>query len=158
MADRPQDTAPPGTAKPKSKPSVLKTAYLVLYNFVSAILWSTVLGRTLLVATLHGYGRVFLGVGEFAKWTQTLALLEVAHAALGEWGVLFLSCFMRLVTREKRRKGGEQEYEEVGRSGRRWEMEEEGLGKGSSSCYKIHSNNQGKGRPAQDTFQRKMGD
>lgn len=25
------------------------------------------------------------GVGQFAKWTQTVALLEVVHALFGEW-------------------------------------------------------------------------
>ncbi len=38
---------------------------------------------------LVGFGRVYGGAGEFAKWTQTVALLEVVHAALGTY---FSSC------------------------------------------------------------------
>ena len=30
-----------------------------------------------------GFGRVYPAVGYFAKWTQTVALLEVVHAATG---------------------------------------------------------------------------
>jgi very-long-chain (3R)-3-hydroxyacyl-CoA dehydratase len=76
------------------KSSPVKTGYLVLYNAVSTILWATILGRVLLVASVHGTKYVFPAVGEFAKWTQTLALLEVVHAAVGEfWSLLFsLSC------------------------------------------------------------------
>jgi very-long-chain (3R)-3-hydroxyacyl-CoA dehydratase len=38
----------------------------------------------LILVPLMGFGKVYLGVGHFAKWTQTLALLEVVHALLGE--------------------------------------------------------------------------
>ena len=80
MADRPQD----GKTRSRSKEaSAAKTNYLILYNFVSAVLWSSVLGRVLLVSGLHGYPYTYLAVGQFAKWTQTLAVLEVLHAALG---------------------------------------------------------------------------
>ncbi|THY54954.1 PTPLA-domain-containing protein [Aureobasidium pullulans] len=79
MADRPQQPARPA-AERKSSP--LKTGYLVLYNAISTILWGTILGRVLLIAGVHGTRYVFPGVGEFAKWTQTLALLEVVHAAV----------------------------------------------------------------------------
>ncbi|KAK2627345.1 hypothetical protein QTJ16_003311 [Diplocarpon rosae] len=70
--------------KPGPKPlrsSSLKKQYLILYNFVSAFLWLTVLGRVLLLIPLVGFGRVYPGVGRFTKWTQSLALLEVVHAA-----------------------------------------------------------------------------
>ncbi|PVH86779.1 PTPLA-domain-containing protein [Cadophora sp. DSE1049] len=60
-----------------------KTQYLILYNFVNAVLWLTVLGRVVLLVPLVGFGRVYPGVGRFCKWTQTLALLEVVHAAVG---------------------------------------------------------------------------
>ena len=62
-----------------------KTQYLILYNFVSAVLWTVVLGRVLLLVPLVGFGRVYAGVGQFTKWTQTLALLEVVHAAVGTY-------------------------------------------------------------------------
>lgn len=61
----------------------MKTAYLVLYNFVSAVCWLTVLGRTAFLAPLRGYERVFLGVNTFLTWTQTAMGLEVLHALLG---------------------------------------------------------------------------
>ena len=60
-----------------------KTQYLILYNFVCAVLWTVVLGRVLLLVPLVGFGRVYAGVGHFTKWTQTLALLEVVHSAVG---------------------------------------------------------------------------
>ena len=72
--------------KPSPKPlqsSSLKTQYLILYNFVSALLWLVVLGRVVLLIPLVGFGRVYPGAGRFTKWTQTLALLEVVHSATG---------------------------------------------------------------------------
>ncbi|KAI9667353.1 MAG: hypothetical protein M1821_000168 [Bathelium mastoideum] len=80
MADTSQPT--PHRASP-SEISSLKTQYLILYNFASAVLWFTVLGRTALLVPLVGYANIYGGVGEFTKWTQTLALLEIVHSALG---------------------------------------------------------------------------
>ncbi|KAK4696516.1 hypothetical protein P7C71_g1413, partial [Lecanoromycetidae sp. Uapishka_2] len=60
-----------------------QTQYLVAYNLISAILWSAILARVLLLIPLVGFENVYGGVGEFAKWTQTLALLEVVHSTLG---------------------------------------------------------------------------
>ncbi|RDW88727.1 very-long-chain (3R)-3-hydroxyacyl-CoA dehydratase [Coleophoma cylindrospora] len=60
-----------------------KTQYLIIYNFASAVLWTAVLGRVLLLVPLVGFGRAYQGVGVFTKWTQTMALLEVVHAATG---------------------------------------------------------------------------
>jgi very-long-chain (3R)-3-hydroxyacyl-CoA dehydratase len=74
--------------KPGPKPlqsSSLRTQYLILYNFVSMVLWLVVLGRVVLLVPLVGFGRVYPGVGNFAKWTQTLALLEVVHSAVGKF-------------------------------------------------------------------------
>ena len=62
----------------------LQTQYLILYNFVSAILWLAILGRVILLVPLVGFKNVYGGVGAFAKWTQTLAVLEVVHSASGE--------------------------------------------------------------------------
>ena len=73
--------------KPGPKPlqsSSVKTQYLILYNFVSAILWLVVLGRAVLLVPLVGFGRVYPGVGQFTKWTQTMAVLEVVHSVTGE--------------------------------------------------------------------------
>lgn len=69
-----------------------KRAYLVAYNGISAILWSVVVYRT--VATLadngldKGPALVYPAVGEWTKWTQTLAALEVVHSLLGMRGAL----------------------------------------------------------------------
>lgn len=80
---------PTGEKKPGPKPlqsSSPRKQYLILYNFVSAILWTVVLGRVLLLVPFVGFGNVYGGVGRFAKFTQTLALLEVVHAATGKLG------------------------------------------------------------------------
>ena len=61
----------------------LQTQYLIVYNLVCAVLWTVVLGRVIILVPLVGYGNVHGGVGEFTKWTQTLALLEVVHSTLG---------------------------------------------------------------------------
>lgn len=61
----------------------LQSQYLVGYNLVSALLWTAVLGRVILLIPLVGFGDVHGGVGEFTKWTQTLAVLEVVHSTLG---------------------------------------------------------------------------
>ena len=81
MADtsRPMPARPP----PSSEPSPLKTRYLTLYNLLSAVLWLTVFGRTVLLVPLVGYPNIYGGVGEFVKWTQTLAVMEILHSALG---------------------------------------------------------------------------
>ena len=77
-------TSPNGvrTVKPLQS-SNPKTQYLIIYNFISCILWLIVLGRVLFLIPLVGFGRVYSGVGQFTKWTQTLALLEVVHALFG---------------------------------------------------------------------------
>jgi len=63
----------------------LKNQYLISYNLVCALLWFAILARVLILIPLVGFENVYGGVGEFAKWTQTLALLEVVHSALGDF-------------------------------------------------------------------------
>ncbi|ESZ98355.1 hypothetical protein SBOR_1233 [Sclerotinia borealis F-4128] len=82
----PQDAQESSLKKRGPKPlqsSNRKTQYLILYNFVSAILWLVVLGRVTLLVPLVGFGQLYPSVGQFIKWTQTMALLEVVHAATG---------------------------------------------------------------------------
>jgi len=79
---------PSSSAKRKPGPKPLQSSspkiqYLILYNFISALLWLVIFGRVLLLVPLVGFGRVYNGVGRFAKWTQTIAILEVVHAATG---------------------------------------------------------------------------
>ena len=61
----------------------LQTQYLVYYNLACAVLWFAILGRLILLVPLVGFANVYGGIGGFTKWTQTLALLEVGHSALG---------------------------------------------------------------------------
>jgi len=88
--DRPNDSQPPPPPKEQNDqqpikvvPPTYRTLYLILYNFVSALLWSVILGRILLITTLFGYRSVHSGVADFTRWTQTLAALEILHAAVG---------------------------------------------------------------------------
>lgn len=66
-----------------SRKRPVKTQYLILYNFISAILWLAVFGRVVLLLPILGHRSVYGGVGEFVKWTQTVAVLEVLHSASG---------------------------------------------------------------------------
>lgn len=61
----------------------LTNQYLILYNLSCAVLWLAVFGRVILLIPLVGTQHVYGGVGDFAKWTQTVAILEVLHSALG---------------------------------------------------------------------------
>ncbi|KAI0874689.1 tyrosine phosphatase-like protein [Hypoxylon argillaceum] len=70
-------------AKPARKPSPVKNGYLVLYNAVSAMLWMTVLGRVVGINVIRGPQFAYPVVGEFCKWTQTLAGMEVLHSLFG---------------------------------------------------------------------------
>ena len=60
-----------------------KKAYLILYNTVSAIAWATVLGRVALVFFWKGAFFVPLVVDNFARITQTCAIMEILHALTG---------------------------------------------------------------------------
>jgi very-long-chain (3R)-3-hydroxyacyl-CoA dehydratase len=74
--------------RPKSTASTLTTNYLLAYNALSLLLWTTLLGRAILLIPvllshhkLHGlYDALF---SPLLKYTQTLALLEILHALLG---------------------------------------------------------------------------
>lgn len=67
----------------KKQASTANKAYLIFYNFVSAVQWSVVLGRTVLLLGLYGPEYVYPNAGQYTKWTQTLAGLEVLHSLLG---------------------------------------------------------------------------
>lgn len=71
------------TPAPKRQPSVLNKSYLIIYNSLSAVAWSVVLGRTIALLALHGPRFVYLSVGEWTKWTQTMAVMEIVHSLLG---------------------------------------------------------------------------
>lgn len=82
-SQKPNDEPAPSEEQPKIVDPTYRSLYLIFYNFVSAILWSAVLGRVLLIWMIHGTPYVYDGVGSFTKWTQTLAGLEVLHSVLG---------------------------------------------------------------------------
>ncbi|OCK74535.1 PTPLA-domain-containing protein [Lepidopterella palustris CBS 459.81] len=63
--------------------SSLKTTYLLSYNFVSAILWLTILGRVVLLSVAGGAEEVYKSTEMFARLTQTVAVLEVMHSLFG---------------------------------------------------------------------------
>jgi very-long-chain (3R)-3-hydroxyacyl-CoA dehydratase len=75
--------APPAKSKPSS--SSLVTNYLLAYNGLSFLGWLVVLGRLVLLVPLVGTENVYSGLGDFTKWVQTFAILEVVHAAFGMW-------------------------------------------------------------------------
>jgi len=77
----------------------VKQTYLMFYNFASAILWATILGRVLLITLIHGSANVHAGVGEFTKWTQTMALLEVLHSAFGLVRAPIFTTLMQVASR-----------------------------------------------------------
>ncbi|KAH0443539.1 protein tyrosine phosphatase-like protein [Colletotrichum camelliae] len=86
--------------KPQRRPSSpAKNAYLIFYNFVSAIAWSVVLGRTVALFTMRGPQFVFLGVGDWTRWTQTLAAMEVLHALLGVVRAPVFTTVMQVLSR-----------------------------------------------------------
>ena len=64
--------------------------YLLVYNLVSAIAWAAVLARVILLIPLVGYQNLYGGVGEFVRWVQTGAALEIVHSALGTCANLVL--------------------------------------------------------------------
>ncbi|KAM3506147.1 hypothetical protein MY10362_002533 [Beauveria mimosiformis] len=63
--------------------SPLRTGYLVLYNAVSAAAWSVVLYRTVLTCVNVGFAYTYFEVGEWTRWTQTAACLEILHSLFG---------------------------------------------------------------------------
>ncbi|KAL2263747.1 hypothetical protein VTK26DRAFT_5391 [Humicola hyalothermophila] len=60
-----------------------KKAYLVLYNAASAIAWGVILGRVAVVLSMGGPSFVPLVVDNFARITQTCAVMEILHALTG---------------------------------------------------------------------------
>ncbi|KAK6384516.1 hypothetical protein LTS17_002079 [Exophiala oligosperma] len=80
---------PPGERRPPSRASEpsLTSQYLIVYNALCLVLWSTVtLRAALLIPTLLTFGKLenlFDALFPLLKWTQTIALLEIVHALVG---------------------------------------------------------------------------
>ncbi|KAH6888609.1 tyrosine phosphatase-like protein [Thelonectria olida] len=83
----------------KRQPSVLNKSYLILYNSISAVAWSVVLGRTISLLILHGPKHVYFGAGEWTKWTQTVAVMEILHSVLGVVRAPFFTTAMQVASR-----------------------------------------------------------
>ncbi|KAL7927924.1 hypothetical protein ACQKWADRAFT_318007 [Trichoderma austrokoningii] len=98
-----------------SAASPVKNGYLILYNAASALAWGMVLQGTVTSLVESGPESVYLNVGEFTKWTQTAAAMEILHSLFGVvraplfttlmqvasrfllvWGVLFLYPYLAI--------------------------------------------------------------
>lgn len=84
-AQKPSSNGKQATKPAKPAAKGFKAFYLILYNLVSAALWSVIVVRVLQINAQEGHEKVYAGIGEYTKWTQTLAGLEVLHAAIGRW-------------------------------------------------------------------------
>jgi very-long-chain (3R)-3-hydroxyacyl-CoA dehydratase len=67
----------------KAPSSPIKNGYLILYNTVSALAWGLVLQSTVQTLVQSGPESVYLTTGEFTKWTQTAAAMEILHSLFG---------------------------------------------------------------------------
>lgn len=74
--------AQPPPKKPAHPTSPLRTVYLTVYNTVFAALWAGLFVYTVLNVR-YGKREVFLATEPWARWLQTIALIEVAHAGFG---------------------------------------------------------------------------
>lgn len=57
--------------------------YLTAYNAICALLWLSVFSRTVVILPITGVESVYEAAGDFTKWTQTVAILEILHSAFG---------------------------------------------------------------------------
>ncbi|CAI6341006.1 unnamed protein product [Periconia digitata] len=66
-------------------PAYLKNQYLISYNAISAALWFGVLGRVAIHGQYYGLsdGHVYEESERYTRLTQSLAVLEVVHSAIG---------------------------------------------------------------------------
>ncbi|KAF5548586.1 gibberellin 20-oxidase [Fusarium napiforme] len=83
----------------KQEASTANKAYLIVYNFISAVQWSVVLGRTAMLASAYGPEHVYPNIGQYTKWTQTLAGLEILHSMLGVVRASFVTTLMQVASR-----------------------------------------------------------
>ncbi|TKA29194.1 hypothetical protein B0A50_03704 [Salinomyces thailandicus] len=103
--DRPGDSQTPeqrsrqGAQPERVAPPSYRSLYLIFYNSLSALLWSVVLGRVLAICAIHETFIVYQGTGQWTKWTQTVAALEVVHAAIGLVRAPILTTLMQVASR-----------------------------------------------------------
>ncbi len=73
------------TAKKVNMPSAQSPAvkgYLVLYNSINAFLWLRIL---LTILTSYSDPALYTTLEPQARWVQTLAVVEILHAATGKY-------------------------------------------------------------------------
>jgi very-long-chain (3R)-3-hydroxyacyl-CoA dehydratase len=71
--------------------SQARTIYLTAYNILFASLWASVFVRAISSAQ-NGKVELFNTTEPYARWTQTVSLIEVLHAALGTLTTSTESC------------------------------------------------------------------
>lgn len=92
--------AQPTTPAPKRRTGFgPKKAYLFLYNAASAIAWATVLGRVVTILSTKGVPLVPLVVNDFARTTQSFAIMEILHAITGVVPAPFFTTTMQVFSR-----------------------------------------------------------
>ncbi|KAK3953343.1 tyrosine phosphatase-like protein [Pseudoneurospora amorphoporcata] len=79
--------------------SALRKGYLVLYNAASAVAWAMILVRVASVYSANGAGAVPLVVDDFARVTQTFAVMEIFHALTGIVPAPLFTTLMQVASR-----------------------------------------------------------
>ncbi|CCC08395.1 hypothetical protein SMACR_01940 [Sordaria macrospora] len=79
--------------------SALRKGYLVLYNAASAVSWAMILVRVASVYLANGAGAVPLVVDDFARVTQTFAVMEIFHALTGIVPAPLFTTLMQVASR-----------------------------------------------------------
>lgn len=87
--DKPKYSQKPAPTSEQTKQTMTattsdaRTSYLIFYNSVSAILWLAIFGENMIhLFSQKPYG-VYSDIGQFVKWIQTIAGLEVVHSLIG---------------------------------------------------------------------------
>lgn len=78
------------TDKPsaRSDTTQLRTQYLTIYNVIFAALWAAIgIKALILVSSGSPKLQTFREVEPLARWTQTLTLIEIVHAAAGTYSL-----------------------------------------------------------------------
>ncbi|KAL2826981.1 tyrosine phosphatase-like protein [Aspergillus cavernicola] len=80
---------------PPSQSSTSRT-YLLLYNITSSLLWLRILTT---VVTSHSNPSIYITVEPWTRWTQTLAMVEILHAATGITRAPIFTTFTQIFAR-----------------------------------------------------------
>lgn len=61
----------------------LRTTYLVTYNTINALLWLYIFS-SIILSPFQSPQTTYATLEPWTRWTQTIAILEILHAALGK--------------------------------------------------------------------------